>query len=260
MARLLAYVANRADRLMEALQEERDAVGAAPPAQADAWGIGFYQSGEVLHKKRPHRGGDVVSWDDIAGNVRSDTAIIHLRAATVGDYRAENTHPFRMRHWLFAHHGTVLGFESIRDGLVEALPDFLRRNVRGGTDSEHVFHVFLSFLHDAAQLDNPDIEPKVVLSALRSTISMIDRLTSEVGAPNAQLNLAISNGRLTLFARRGAPAFYRERSIVDRHAPAAPFRYVLAWSGEGGTEGANEIPSDQVLVIDRAPSATLVAL
>lgn len=56
MARLVAYVSNRTDRLLEALVEERAAVGDVPSEQADAWGIGFYQSGEVLHKKRPHRG------------------------------------------------------------------------------------------------------------------------------------------------------------------------------------------------------------
>ena len=34
----------------------------------------------------------------------------HVRAATVGNLRTENTHPFRYRQWLFAHTGTVDGY------------------------------------------------------------------------------------------------------------------------------------------------------
>ena len=124
MTRLIAYVANRTDRLLSALNEEHAAIGATPAPDADAWGIGFYQSGDVLLKKRPYRNGDPVSWDDIANNVPTDSAIIHLRAATIGNYRAENTHPFRMRQWLFAHTGTINAFDTIRSGLLAAVPDW----------------------------------------------------------------------------------------------------------------------------------------
>lgn len=253
MARLLAYVANRTDRLAEALQEEAAAVGESPPEKADAWGIGFYQSGEVLHKKRPHRGEDQVSWADIVGNVKTDCAVIHLRQATVGDYRAENTHPFRMRQWLFAHHGTVHGFDAIRAQLVEGLPDFLRRNVRGTTDSELVFHTFLSFLHDRGVLDAPDVEARVLTSAIRSTVSLVDRLVSEIGAPEADLDLAISNGRVTAIASRGTPMHYIERSLAtEARGPSGPgFRYVLSMAAEAAPPDYKPIPRGSVLLVER---------
>jgi glutamine amidotransferase len=238
MGRLIGYMANRTDRLAEALTEERVVVGGSPsdssapvPASeidADAWGIGFYQGGEVLHKKRPKSARGSLEWREVTGNVRSDCAIIHFRTATVGDYRSENTHPFRMRQWLFAHSGTVHGFDAVREALLQPMPDFLSRNIRGTTDSEHVFHALLSFLHDRGQLDNPDIDPKIVLAAIRSTIALIDRLVSEIGAPQATLNFVLTNGRAMFGVRRGIPMHYVERESGDGpRGAASAFRYVM---------------------------------
>lgn len=226
MGRLIGLMANRTDRVLDALHEERAAVGPEPGSDAQAWGAGFYQGGEILHRKRP-QGGDGAKWADIVGGIRSDVVLVHLRTATVGDYRAENTHPFRMRQWLFAHRGTVHGFDAIRDALVEPMPDFLRRNVRGTTDSEHVFHAFLSFLHDRDGLDAIEVDDGVVLAALSSTISLIDRLTSEVGAPPAELGMLLTNGRTMFAVRRGAPVAYVERALPSEGRGSGPFRYVL---------------------------------
>lgn len=261
MARLIAYVANRTDRLLDALREEEAAVGALPSPEANAWGIGFYQQGDPLHKKRPHRDGDVVRWEDIAGNVRSDCAVLHLRDATVGDYRSENTHPFRMRQWLFAHLGTVHGFDAVREPLWEGLPDFLRRNVRGSTDSELVFHTFLSFLHDSGLLDAPDLDVRAFTSAIRSTVSLVDRLTAEVGAPEAGLDLVISNGRTTAAVSRGLPMHYVERSVrLDPRSPAAPFRYVLATATDRPPTDYQPIPRGHVLFVERDLATRIVAI
>ncbi|MEM9729065.1 MAG: hypothetical protein AAF997_10795, partial [Myxococcota bacterium] len=63
MSRLIGYVANRSDRMRDALHQERDVMKqeAAPPS-ASGWGIGFYHGDEVLHKKRPTQAGEVVDW------------------------------------------------------------------------------------------------------------------------------------------------------------------------------------------------------
>jgi glutamine amidotransferase len=267
MGRLIGYMANRSDRLPEALAEEKLAVGESPTEAADAWGIGFYQGGEVLHKKRPHRGGDRVAWADIAGNVRTDTAIIHLRSATVGDYRAENTHPFRMRQWLFAHVGTVAGFEAMRGALLDPMPDFLRRNVRGTTDSEAIFHSVLSFLDDAGKLDDVDAEPKTLLAAARSTISLVERLAQEIGAPEPTLSFVLTNGRQMLAVRRGNSMSYVEREIGNDgrpqgRGPSSALRYVMVVGGDNGVTAPEHRALDdrQALVIDRALRTTLHAL
>ena len=255
MGRLLGYMANRTDRLGDVLDQEGEAIGVSDEFRPDAWGIGFYQGGEVLHKKRPKVDDAPIDWATVAGGVRSDCVVIHLRQATVGDFRADNTHPFRMRQWLFAHNGTVEGFAAIRDRLVESLPDFLRRNVRGATDSEHVFHVLLSFLHDAGQLENPDPDEKTVLGAIRSTIALIDSHCAEVGAPAPTLNLVLTNGRTMFAVCRNAPLHVVERAGLPSDGPSAEagaFRYVLVFSnGEKTPPGYSTVKPSSVLVIDR---------
>lgn len=248
MGRLLGYMANRTDRLSDVLDEERAAI--APPADfaPDAWGIGFYQGGEVLHKKRPKVEAGPIDWEDVARGVRSDAVVIHFRHATVGDFRADNTHPFRMGQWLFAHNGTIHGFNAIREPLLASMPDFLRRSVRGSTDSEHVFYALLSFLHDADQLDHRDTEQKVVLGAIRSTIALLDRLALEVGAPEPTVNILLTNGRTMYAVRRNAPLFFVQRA--DKGAGA--FRYVLVFSdGEDAPVGFQALDESSILIIDR---------
>lgn len=256
MGRLLGYMANRTDRLDDVLRDERGAIAPAGEFQPDAWGIGFYQGGEVLHKKRPKLDEGPIDWDGVARGVRSDCVMIHFRRATVGDFRADNTHPFRMRQWLFAHNGTVEGFGAMRQRLTDSLPDFLRRNIRGSTDSEHVFHVVLSFLHDASQLDHPDADPKVVLGALRSTVTLLDRHAAEVGAPEPTLNLMLTNGRCLYAVRRNAPLFYVQRVGLPSEGPTddgpGAFRYVLVFSdGESTPADYTAVEPSSVLVVDR---------
>jgi glutamine amidotransferase len=266
MGRLLGYMANRTDRLADVLREEREAIAPPPDFSPDAWGIGFYQGGEVLHKKRPKLDEGPIDWESVAHGVRSDCVLVHFRRATVGDFRADNTHPFRMRQWLFAHNGTVEGFGAIRDRLVEALPDFLRRNVRGSTDSEHVFHVLLSFLHDAGQLDHPDADDKVVLGAIRSSVALLDRHCAEVGAPEPTLNLMLTNGRHMYAVRRNAPVYYVERNGLPSDLPtpregAGAFRYVLVFSdGSDAPPAYSALAPASVLVIDRNLDVTTHAL
>jgi glutamine amidotransferase len=261
MGRLIGLVANRSDRVLQAIVEERGAVGERPSEEAQAWGVGFYQGGEILHRKRPQRGTDQVKWQDILEGIRSDLVLVHLRQATVGDYRAENTHPFRMRQWLFAHRGTIEGFAAIREGLVEPMPDFLRRNLRGSTDSEHLFHVFLSFLHDRGGLDGPDTDDAVVLSALRSTVSLIDRLTREVGAPQAGLDVLIANGRSMIAMRRGEPLHFVERTLPSEGRGSGPFRYVLAVGSDiEPPPDYRSLADGEVLIVQRDLSTQVHAL
>ena len=266
MGRLIGYMANRIDRLPEALSEEKLALGAEPSAAADAWGIGFYQNGEVLHKKRPHLSGERVNWTTIAGNVKTDAAVIHLRSATVGDYRAENTHPFRMGQWLFAHIGTVQGFDAMREPMLESMPDFLRRNVRGTTDSEHVFHSVLSFLHDSDRLDDVDIDPKIVPGAARSTLSLVERLAQEASAPEPTLSFLLTNGRMMLAVRRGLPMSYVERELPGdarglMRGPGSVLRYVMIVGGDERVSAPQyrEIETGQAIVVDRELGVTVSA-
>ena len=195
MARLFGIIGNRPDLTGRVLAFEADALRARSKGVPLGWGLGFYHGGEVLMRRRPIDEREELDVAKLGADVRADLLIGHVRHATVGALRTENTHPFRYRQWLFAETGTVTDFGHVRDRLVASVPEFLRSGIRGETDAEVVFHVFLSFLHDAGLLNNgDDVEASVVREALLSTLAVIDGMTAEVGATEARLNILISNG------------------------------------------------------------------
>src|SRR5262249_20587517 len=152
------------------------------PDVTPGWGVGFYQGGEILLKRRPIDDRPEIRISEMTKDVRADALIAHVRLATVGALRTENTHPIRYRQRLFARTGTVENFSTLRGRVAESLPQFLHRDVRGETDSELLFHLFLSFLHDAGQLDRPQVDGASAVSVLRSCVALVDRLCAEEGA------------------------------------------------------------------------------
>ena len=210
MARLFGLIGNRADLSARVLEMERDKLLAVeamlPEAGPVSWGLGFYQSGEVLLRRRPSDDRRAVDLAAIGAEARADLMIGHVRSATVGGLRAENTHPFRYREWLSAHTGSIERYERLRPRLLESIPEFLRKNLRGDTDSEVVFHLILSFLHDAGRLNDGTTDVRTLSTALSSTASLLDHLVAEEGGtPGFALNAILSNGeQLAAIHRQGS--------------------------------------------------------
>jgi predicted glutamine amidotransferase len=206
MARLFGIIGNRPDLAARVLAFEAEALRARSKGAPLGWGLGFYQGGEVLMRRRPIDERREIDIAKLAADVRADLVVGHVRHATVGTLRTENTHPFRYRQWLFAQTGTVAEFDLVRDRLVASVPDFLRSGIRGDTDAEVVFHVFLSFLHDAGRLDDGLVEPPLIREALRSSLAVIDGMTAEVGGQAVKVNLMVSNSDQLVAVHRSPSA------------------------------------------------------
>jgi glutamine amidotransferase len=216
MSRLFAYMGNDQDRVKCALFPARHMLVANGSAQAsfDAWGLGFYQGGEVLLQRRPKPPTEPVDFYALVKDLRTDVIIGHVRQGTVGKPKNENTHPFRFRSWLFAHHGTLPRFDGVRDELLRAVPDFLRRNIRGQTDSEHLFHVMLAFLHDAGKLDDQNVSTAHVRDAVRGSLALVEKAAGKAAADQMECALALTNGRILVATRHGGPVYLQERSSL----------------------------------------------
>lgn len=259
MGRLVAYTANRMDGLLAALRFERDALQPPTAPSEAAWGIAFYQGDEVLHKKRPLSAGTVPDWSELAAGVITDCALMHMREPTVGDFRTDNTHPFRFRRWTFAHQGTVAAFSSLRDGLVEGLPDFLRRNLAGETDSEVFFHHVLGGLHRRGVLDSQAPPRDAVASALMETVLTLAELSKPHTDQPGGLTCVLTDGHLTMAVCQGASLFYVERRGPLPEDPTAPqrsqhtavLRYVMLTSGDTAPQGYQAVPQGCVVVVGR---------
>jgi glutamine amidotransferase len=217
MSRLFAYMGNDQDRVKCALYPARRLLVAdgAASASFDAWGLGFYQGGEVLLQRRPKPPTEPVDFYALVKDLRTDVLVGHVRQGTIGKPKNENTHPFRFRSWLFAHHGTIPSFDGVREELVGAVPDFLRRNIRGQTDSEHLFHVMLAFLHDAGKLDDMNVSTALVRDAVRGALSLVEKAAGKPAADAMECALALTNGRILVATRHGAPVYLQERQSLQ---------------------------------------------
>jgi len=190
--------------------------GDGPP---DAYGFGHYANGSVLLGKRPTGAPAALSLPELVGKIDSEALLVHARRATVGKAKDENTHPFRFRRWLFAHDGTIEGFDLVRPKLVAALPDFLRRQIMGDTDSEHAFMVFLKVLKDEGRIDDLDLDAQVAARALARSVKLIETWRREVGEQKpSRLTFAATNGRILVATRRGGPLHY---ALLEGIVPCA---------------------------------------
>src|SRR3954469_17067658 len=159
--KLFACICNQPQRLSAALAPVRAALVAQPPVSR--WGLGYIQGDDVLLVRTPKATAVPV---DLAGplsaEIKTDCAIaqaVRDEGAAVGG--TDNTPPFRFRRWLYAQtslDGQLLS-DDIAPRLLEHVPEYLRRNLKGRTPAELIFHVFLAMLHDEGGLDDPNLPP-----------------------------------------------------------------------------------------------------
>src|SRR5262245_4891506 len=214
MSRLFGVMCNEPEHLKCALVDAREALVAE--GAPDGWGLAFFQGGEVLLQRNPKPVSGAVDFYAAVRDLRTDYVIGHVRDPGGEKPKLENTQPFRFRTWVFAHSGTIERFPAVSKEVVEFIPDFLRRNLRGETDSEHLFHLFLAFLHDAGKLDDPQISIADAVSAIRATSAMVDRLVSQAGGTPGATNMIAANGRVMLAMRRGRPMhLYQQHGVQD---------------------------------------------
>jgi predicted glutamine amidotransferase len=276
MARLVGFIANRPDLCNRFAATERRVLSTRNQQGLPwGWGVGFFQSADVLLKRRPLDERRELALADMITDVRSDLLVTHVRRATVGALRTANTHPFRYRHWLFAQTGTLDGFGQLQHRLYESLPSFLQRSVRGETDGEHLFHLFLSFLHDAGRLDSLVVPPEECCAALRATLALVERMGREEGRDSSPVNLLLACPDYLVAVRAGAPMGYRvlqgradfeplydeqgpEKLLMPDLEPCRLAAVASDFDGDAVPEGWTEVGPDAIVVFTRTDVPTTV--
>jgi predicted glutamine amidotransferase len=254
MSRLFAIVCNEPARLAQAIEPVRTAltVDEAP----HGWGLASFQGGEVLLQRSPKPSAPV-DFARAVFELRSDYVLGNVRAPGA-KAAPENTPPYRYRSWVFGHSGRIQNFAAIQGDLLASVPDFLRRSIRGQTESENLFYLLLAFLHDAGKLDDQEPRLDVAESALRATLAMTEQLASTHGAVVQGLNVILTNGRFVLAARKGPPMYWK-RVHTDvpvkepRNGPGSLDRQVIILSEPKGgkPEGFEEIPDGSIVTVSR---------
>ena len=186
------------------------------PMQPTA-GVGFFQSDDVLLRKRPSAGQAPLP-ERLADGVESEAALICSGAVTgPGTAFSEvMTLPFRFKKWLFAAAGAPEALAPIRAALLDVLPDYLRRSVKGDSAAEALFFTFLSKLRDAGRLDDHDVDALTVARALAAAAGGAERAFEQQGKPLPALALLATNGRVMAALRRGYPLWL---GVIDGLIP-----------------------------------------
>jgi len=138
-------------------------------------------------------------------SARSRIVLAHVRDASVGRVALQNTHPFVEGPWVFAHNGTVARYKrsrTVREALLAALSPPRRLALRGETDSERCFQLFLSRLDLRAGRGPATIQE--VRTAMAETVALV-RAVADRGEFRSTLNFLVSDGRLLCACRHGKP-------------------------------------------------------
>ncbi|MFZ4538683.1 class II glutamine amidotransferase [Propionivibrio sp.] len=126
--------------------------GGVTDIHTDGWGIAFFEGrgARILHEPHPSSSSRLA--DQVCVQpVLSTNVIAHIRKATQGEVRLENTHPFTRelwgQQWVFAHNGNLENFA----------PD-LKANFQpqGTTDSELAFCWLMQNLQEKFGAQQPD--------------------------------------------------------------------------------------------------------
>lgn len=171
------------------------------PLNGDGFGIGWYapeidEIPGVFVSTSP-------AWSNrnlrmIAPKIKSNCLLAHVRAASVGDTSESNCHPFAYKQFLCMHNGGVGGFPELKRQIRRELSDEVYNWLRGQTDSEHFFALFL----DRILKKKGKHSAKDMVTAMRETIQYTEMLRkkNKIEEPS-YLNIVISDGKRIIGTR-----------------------------------------------------------
>ncbi len=208
MSSLLAVITRDPNLMRCELLRLRPKVGFGKSEGSVAVGVGYVHGHEVLLRKKP---GPMAGTDlyELGKDIEADALVCCARRDRAGAFKDENTQPFRYRRWLFAHSGSIEAGAAARPAILSALPDYLRRHVRGNTDAELIFMHFLLELPGTARTEDAEVTATDAADALGHAARTIENLARGAGAtrPSA-LNLVGTNGRSLVAVRLGGGALF----------------------------------------------------
>ena len=133
---------------------------------------------------------------NLAEKVRAGCVLAHVRGVAYSsavEISLQNVHPFQFEglQWALAHNGDLAGLTEMKPHLAPHVkPEFLGR-IRGTTDSEWIYALFVSRLKNPAEKASEN----EVFAALEDTLSIIRDARKKIGmALSSSVNLFIANG------------------------------------------------------------------
>ena len=115
-----------------------------------------------------------------ASLIQTDCLFAHIRAASEGVISESNTHPFHYEQFLMMHNGIVQGFPLIKRKLLSLLNDELFLWIRGQTDTEHIFALFMQHVSEMKG-SAPSLGEEQIKQCYQKTFDVVQQLKTEAG-------------------------------------------------------------------------------
>lgn len=205
------------------------------PTNGDGFGVGWYMP-EISPNPALFLS-TFPAWNDenllhLTAKTKSKLFFAHVRAASIGGINNYNCHPFVHGKWMFMHNGQINDFLSIKRHLLNLLDDDLYNWIRGGTDSEHFFALFLQLTKgkDLSVLST-------VADILQQTFDTIKQLLFQYGkVGTSHYNICLTDGERIIASR-----YCTDPTITPESLHYLEGRYF--WSK---TDYLKEIKSDSI--------------
>lgn len=243
------------------------------PLNGDGFGLGWYAHGlgsdpGLFVSVRP-------AWNDrnlryLAQKIESDCIFAHVRAASLGEVSEANCHPFHFKNFLFMHNGEVEGFHFIKRYLRRLLSDDIYDWIRGQTDSEHLFALFL----EQMRRQKGAYTAETMAEALEETVRIVRELKAQQGiAEDDYINAAVTDGRRVVALRyvsnpkeRASTLYYAHGAKYECHdgvakmTPAHESEHAVLIVSEKLTTDRSqwhEIPQNHLLIVEENLATTV---
>lgn len=249
MIYLVATAANDPELMPALLFSLRGQISVSEtPLKRETWGVGYFSDDRALIVRKPAHSVDTRDVYGIAPD-------LHSRVVLCCAHTQTEVAPYRFRQWLFGFVGDLSHFGTLSAKLAPKLPDFIQGELNEGDGGQLVHGMFITELHRAGLLDDPQADPNKVGAALKRTVEIVQRLAPEAGIPDICASFVASNGRTMAVSRAGRRLWSKKIEGLER-LPDGPvderlndFKQVVealkrfrAYALASGVE-TNELPS-----------------
>jgi glutamine amidotransferase len=139
MCRLFGLYANKSVNVYFSFFEARKSLKKQSYGNPHGWGIAWFNGSEWKLYKEPQPLYKSSKAEELIKEVSGIIIISHVRYATYGEPKTENTHPWLYKDcYVFAHNGSINDREKLLSLLSQNYKD-----LEGETDSEALFHLIV---------------------------------------------------------------------------------------------------------------------
>jgi predicted glutamine amidotransferase len=172
MCRVFGCVAAEPVSIRHELVEAKNPLIRQSEDHDSGWGMAMYANADgcdpevVRYPNAAHDDGEFLEVTSTKGRIFN----VHVRRATMGDLRLENTHPFCLGGYSLGHNGTIVRYPRLLEDPHVARP-------QGDTDSEAFFNFLMACYHASDPIGS--LRRAVSSTVQRSSMSGLNFLFSD---------------------------------------------------------------------------------